>query len=187
MNLENKIESILFWKGEPMELARLASIFKVELADIQNALGSLRVSLANRGVVLIEEGNAVMLGTHPDMSNVIEELQKEELNKDLSKASLETLSIILYRNGATRGEVDYIRGVNSNFTLRALSVRGLIERIEDPEDKRKYIWKPTFELLQFMGISRIEDLPEYEKVNTNLSVAIALAETQESNTNAEQV
>src|SRR3989344_4135733 len=110
MNLESKIEAILFFKGEPMSREKLASILKVPKNEIGEALESLKNSLANRGIVLQENGDELMLGTHPDMSAVIENLQKEELNKELSKASLETLSIILYKNGANRAEIDYIRG-----------------------------------------------------------------------------
>lgn len=102
---------------------------------------------------------------------MLEQIKKEELNKDLSKASLETLSIILYKNGAPRSLIDYIRGVNSNFILRALSIRGLVEKVNDPKDNRRYIYKPTFELLSYMGVTSIEELPDYENVLKNLSEA----------------
>jgi segregation and condensation protein B len=112
-----------------------------------------------------------MLGTAPELSKLIEDLQKEELNKELSKASLETLSIVLYKNGASRAEIDYIRGVNSSFTLRALSVRGLVEKMADIKDNRRYIYKPSFELLSFMGVTSIEELPDYTEVSSSLDVA----------------
>src|SRR3989344_2266540 len=112
MNLESKIEAILFFKGEPISREKLASILKVSKEEIRDALESLRINLENRGIVLQENGTEIMLGTHPEMSAIVENLQKEELNKELSKASLETLSIILYKNGANRAEIDYIRGVN---------------------------------------------------------------------------
>ena len=96
---------------------------------------------------------------------------KEELNRDLSKASLETLSIVLYKNGVSRSEIDYIRGVNSSFTLRALSVRGLVERILDPKDNRRYLYRPSFELFSFMGIKSVQELPEYGEVNKSIEIA----------------
>ena len=107
----------------------------------------------------------------PELSSLIEDLQKEELNKDLSKASLETLSIILYKNGANRAEIDYIRGVNSSFTLRALSIRGLVEKTIDPKDSRRYIYKSSFELLSFMGVKSVEELPDYGAVNSGIEIA----------------
>ena len=124
-----------------------------------------KTNLENRGIALQENGEEITLGTTPEMSDIIENLQKEELNRELSKASLETLSIILYKNGATRAEIDYIRGVNSSFTLRALSVRGLIEKTLDPKDNRRYIYKPSFETLSFMGVKAVEELPDYAKLH----------------------
>ncbi|MDD5721405.1 MAG: SMC-Scp complex subunit ScpB [Candidatus Pacebacteria bacterium] len=171
MNIEQKIEAILFWKEEPMSRKKLAEILKVEQLEINEAVGKLKENLKERGIALIENENEIMLGTAPELSGIIEDLQKEELNKELSKASLETLSIILYKNGVSRAEIDYIRGVNSSFTLRALSVRGLVDKTTDAKDSRKYIYKPSFELLSFMGVKSVEELPDYNEVSNSISVA----------------
>src|SRR3989344_1204202 len=171
MNLEAKIEAILFWKGEPVSRKKLAEILKVSQIDINENIEKIKENLKDRGMVLIEKENEIILGTPPELSKLFEDLQKEELNKDLSKASLETLSIVLYKNGANRAEIDYIRGVNSSFTLRALSVRGLIEKTLDPKDSRRYIYKPSFELLAFMGIKSVEDLPDYAEVSSSIDIA----------------
>ena len=170
-NLETKLEAILFWKGEPMSLKKLADVLKVSKEEIVEAVAGLKNSLAGRGIVVLEQNDEITLGTAPELSSLIEHLQKEELNKELSKASLETLSIILYKNGINRAEIDYIRGVNSSFTLRALSVRGLIEKNTDPKDHRRYIYKPSFELLSFMGMKSVEELPEYEEVHSSINIA----------------
>ncbi len=177
-NLESKIEAILFWKGEPMSRKRLAEILsaqggsasggKVGQNEINEALEKLKENLKNRGIVLLEKENDITLGTAPELSSLIGDLQKEELSKDLSKASLETLSIILYKNGANRAEIDYIRGVNSSFTLRALSVRGLVEKTVDKDDSRRYVYKPSFELLSYMGMKSVEELPDFSTVNNEI-------------------
>ncbi len=167
MEIEKKIEAILFWKAEPISRKKLAEILSAQAglkageAEINEGVEKLKDNLKDRGVILIEKDSEIMLGTSPDMSSIIENLQKEELNKDLSKASLETLSIVLYKNGVSRAEIDYIRGVNSSFTLRALSIRGLVEKITDPKDNRRYIYKPSFELLSYMGIKSVEELLDY--------------------------
>ncbi len=171
MNLESKIEAILFWKGEPITLKKLGEILKVPLEEITQAVENLKSNLSTRGIVLLERDGEVTLGTTPEASELIESLRKEELNKALSKASLETLSIILYKNGAPRALIDYVRGVNSNFTLRALSMRGLVEKVSDPKDLRRFIYKPTFELMSYMGVTRIEDLPDYENIIKSLGEA----------------
>src|SRR3989339_1557560 len=179
MNLESKIEAILFWKGEPMSRKRLAEVLKVGEAEINEAVEKLKENLKERGIVLLEKEKEVMLGTAPELSDLIENLQKEELNKDLSKASLETLSIVLYKNGVSRAEIDYIRGVNSSFTLRALSIRGLIEKTLDEKDNRRYIYKPSFELLSYMGVKSVEELPDFSEVNNSVNVAAKSLEEEQ--------
>ena len=183
-NLENKIEAILFFKGEPVSFKKLEDILKVPVNEIKDAVFNLKQTLSGRGVVLMEKDGEVVLGTAQEFSKLIENLQKEELNKELSKASLETLSIVLYKGGVSRAEIDYIRGVNSTFILRALSVRGLIDRAEDPKDHRRFIYKPSFDLLSFMGVRSVEELPEWQEVQANLeSAAKDLAELAKAEEN----
>ncbi len=171
MKLANKIEAILFFKGEPLTSKKLAGLLKLSEAEINEALTELDQSYENRGFVLIKNNDEYSLGTSPELSSLIEEMQKEELNKSLTKASLETLTIILYKNGASRSLIDYIRGVNSSFTLRALSQRGLVEKITDPLDSRKYIYRPTVELLSYMGVTSVEELPSFENLKHNFEEA----------------
>jgi len=172
MELEKQIEAILFWKGEPISKKKLAEILAVEQSEINEAIEKIKENLKNRGIVLQEKEEKVTLGTTPEVSSLIEKLQKEELNKDLTKASLETLSIVLYKNGVSRAEIDYIRGVNSSFILRALSIRGLVEKSIDPKDHRRFIYKPSFNLLSFMGLKSLEELPDYQEINNSMGEAI---------------
>ena len=171
MELSAKIEAVLFWKGEPLSRKRLAEILDVEESAIDEALPRLKENMSGRGMVLLENGHEISLGTTPELSALFEKLQKEELNKDLSKASLETLSIILYKKGATRAEIDYVRGVNSSFILRMLSVRGLVQKEADPNDSRRYIYKPTFDLLSYLGVKSVEELPAFAETFASLNKA----------------
>ena len=171
-NLEQKIEAVLFFKGEPVSITKLMDILKVSKEEIGEAIINLYTKLADRGIVLMEKENEITLGTNPEFSDLIENLQKEELNKELSKASLETLSIILYKNGANRADIDFIRGVNSSFTLRALSIRGLVDKTIDKKDSRRYIYKPSFELLSFLGVKSVEELPDFSEVNSSIQTAV---------------
>jgi len=181
--LEQKIEAILFFKGEPISRKKLSEFLGVSQIETNESLEKLKENLKNRGIVLQEKenpastnsslggstrGGEIVLGTAPEFSDLIEKLQKEELNKELSKASLEILSIVLYKNGVNRSLIDYIRGVNSSFILRALSIRGLVEKSIDPKDHRRYIYKPTFSLLSFMGVKSVEELPDYDLVNNSI-------------------
>lgn len=115
MDTAATIEAILFWKAEPISTKQLATILHLAESEIITAVQTLRERLNGRGVQILEKDGEVMLGTHPAASQVIEQLTKEELNRDLGKAGLETLTIVLYKGPITRAELDYIRGVNSSF------------------------------------------------------------------------
>ena len=169
MDLDKKIEVILFTKGEPIAVKKLANFLGVSTEDINEALEVLEQKLSDRGLTLVYKDDEVMLGTKSDFSSLLEKLHKEELNKELSKASVETISIILYKNGAIRSEIDWIRGVNSSFILRNLLIRGLIEKITDPNDNRRFVYKPTFDLLSYLGISKIEELPNYAEIKAQIT------------------
>ena len=172
MELESKIEGLLFYKGEDMKLSKLADIFKVETRDVEEALNKLEQSLASRGLVLMRKDDSVYLAIHQELSPIIESMRKDEITKDLSKASVETLSIIMYKGGVSRSEIDYIRGVNSSFILRNLLVRGLIEKVADEKDTRRVGYKPTFDTLSYMGVAKVSDLPNYASVVAELEKTI---------------
>lgn len=162
MKLDSKIEAVLFFKAEPVSVKRLSEIFGVFESEILEALKELESKLAGRGLRLVWKEEEVMLGTAPECSEVIEKITKEELIRDLGKAGLETLSIVIYKGPVSRKEIDYIRGVNSNFILRNLLVRGLVEKNASEKDQRQFLYKPTFELLSHLGVGKIEDVPEYD-------------------------
>ena len=165
LSLSAKIEAVLFYKAEPLPIKRLCQIFKKDDDEIKSALKELAHDLEERGLTLIEWEDEYTLGTSKEVSGLIETLTKEELIKDLGKAGLETLSIILYEGPLSRVEIDYIRGVNSQFILRNLLIRGLIEKVDNPKDQRSFLYKPSLELISYLGISKITELPDYEKTN----------------------
>src|SRR5262245_47466386 len=115
MPLDARIESILFWKGEPISVKKLAEILAVREEEIEMAMVELGKKLKGRGLAIIRLEDEVSLVTAPEVSDLIEKLTKEELMRDLGKAGLETLTIILYKGPIKRSDIDYIRGVNSQF------------------------------------------------------------------------
>lgn len=167
-NLAGEIEAILFFKNEPVKRVWLETTLKKSSEEVREAIIELKSALSSRGIVLVEFDDRVALRSSSQYSEAISLLRKEELSKDLGKAGLETLSIILYRSPVTRAEVDYIRGVNSTFIIRNLMVRGLIEKTSNPKDARSFLYQPTFSLLSFLGISNIFELPEYEDVRKEI-------------------
>ena len=179
IELESKIEGLLFYKGEDVTINKLAELLKVSKEEIEESLKKLELSLTSRGLVLVRKDDAVVLGISSELSSLIEGIRKDEITKELSKASLDTLSIILYRNGVSRSEIDYIRGVNSSFILRNLLVRGLIEKITDKKDSRRLLYHPTFDTLSFMGITSIDQLPNYNEVKTQLQEVLKQEENHD--------
>jgi segregation and condensation protein B len=166
--MQKEIEAILFYKNEPVSLRELAKLLELPESQIKTSLDGLRASLEGRGLVLVENDSEYSLATSPETSSLVEKVAKDELGKEIGKAGLETLSIILYKGSASRREIDYIRGVNSNFILRSLLMRGLVRREENDKDGRVYSYKPTMELLSYLGIDTIHKLPEYERVKQSL-------------------
>ncbi len=169
MELDSQIEAVLFHKSEPVSLKKLADIFKVGEEAINQALNTLETKLADRGVRIIRVNSEVALATAPETGELIESLVKEELNRDLGKAGLETLAIIMYQGPIIRSQIDYIRGVNSSAIVRNLMVRGLIERVANPNDSRSFLYQPSMELLQQLGITKLEELPEFETLKDQLA------------------
>ncbi len=159
-NLENKIESVLLFKNEPVSLVELSKLLDVSRENLQLSISNLQKEYTDKGIVIVTDGENISFGTHPGNSELIETLQKEEFSRELGRAGLETLSIVLYRGPISRREIDHIRGVNSGFILRNLLVRGLVERT-DVAGERSFSYKPTLKLLEHLGVTRIEDLPEY--------------------------
>jgi len=164
ISLPASVEAILFASGEPLEKERLATLLGVSVAETDAALVMLSDELKGRGLALVETLDEVELRTAPEAASLVKRLRESELARDLGKASLETLAVIAYQAGATRGEVDWVRGVNSSASMRTLLLRGLIEGTEDPNDKRRIRYSLTTEALAHLGLSRVEDLPRFSEL-----------------------
>lgn len=167
-HLAKHLEAILFWKGEPQSTKELAKALNTDIAAVEKSLQELEENLKDRGIVLLRNNDEVMLGTSPESSSLIEAITKEELSRDLGKAALETLAIILYKGPVKRSEIDYIRGVNSTFIIRNLLIRGLVEKKQAPDDQRASVYSTSFDLLSHLGISNVKELPEFDQVQEEI-------------------
>lgn len=164
-NLEAACEAILFYYGAPLSAARLAKILGAPPSECRAALEALGERLAaspDRGITLLMNGDEATLATKPVFKDALEALAKDEFQETLTPAALETLSLVGYLGPVTRASVDYIRGVNSSFTLRNLLLRGLIERAPAPKGGG-YVYAASMEFLKHMGLRVARDLPDYEK------------------------
>ncbi len=168
METEKVLEALLFVSGEPLSMKDLARLSETNAKEVVAALHSLEERLQERGICLLRHEDTVSLGTAPAATKATERLVKERLESDLSRFSLETLAIILWKGRVSRASIDYIRGVNSTFSLRTLLIRGLIQREQDSRDARVYLYSPTMDLLRHLGVSSLKDLPEFESMQNEL-------------------
>jgi segregation and condensation protein B len=181
MKLSSTLEAVLFASGEPMTKKKLCALLGASAENLAEAVEELRAALADRGLALVETGDELELRTAPEAADTVKKLREGELSKDLGKAGLEALAIIMYRlpaqaGGVTRSEDDWIPGVNSAQTVRSLMLRGLIERTEDPTDKRRFHYKPTTDALAHLGVAKLSDLPRYAELSKEAESAGAAAD-----------
>jgi len=164
--LKSIIESILFMSGEPVKMAKIAKITGATKPEIENAILELQTGYAdNRGVVILKKEDEVQMATNPENASFLTDLIKSEIQENLSRTSLEVLSIVAYRGPVSRAEIEAIRGVNSSFSLRSLMMRGLLERVENPSDSRGYLYKISFEFLKKLGLDSVSKLPDWESLS----------------------
>lgn len=173
-----QLEALLFAAGEPLQKKRLASMIGVSPELLQKAIDALRTELMNRGLALVETESDLELRTTAEASELVQKLRENELSRDLGKAGLEALAVILYRGSATRADVDWVRGVNSSQTLRSLLLRGLIERGDDDKDRRRARYKPTVDALAHLGVGKSDLLPRHEEFSVALSREQVRQETE---------
>lgn len=163
MTLKSILETILFAYGEPIAVEKLAKIAKEKKDAVISSLKELQEEYKERGLALVSHKNSWQMGTNPQNTGYIEEIVKSDMTGELSRSALETLTIIAYKGPLSRSEIEYIRGVNSTFTLRTLAMRGLVEREENPKDARGFVYHVSIPFLRHLGLSRIEDLPKYSE------------------------
>ena len=164
-SLDQKIEAILFYKSSPVKLTELVKLLSVTPEECVEALAVLSDRLLSGATRLVLTQTDATLVTAPDLTDLIEQLRKDEQKRDIGKAGAETLAIILYRGPISRGEIDRIRGVNSGYILRNLSVRGLIERGSNP---KKVEYQITPLLLQHLGVTDRQSLPGFDVIMNQL-------------------
>ncbi len=174
-NLSQQIEALLFATAEPYTVQALSKRLDVSAEEVQEALSVLETSLEGHAVMLVKNGNEVTLATRAEHSTLIEAVRKEELSKELSKASAETLAIIAYYPGVSKAQIEFIRGVNASYSIRALSMRGLIEQ---QGGGRAVGYYPTLALLEHFGVAEVSALPQYTE--TVLKIKQLLSQEQSS-------
>lgn len=167
---QSKIESILFAAARPVKLQELAKALEIEKADLQNTLEKIKEDYRDRGINLIEKDNRWQLVTNSANGKIVGDFMNAELREKLTDASLETLAIIVYKQPVSRAEIEAIRGVNSQYILRQLLIRGLIEKDFSLQDARRYVYKTTLQFMTHLGITNMKSLPDFEELTKAVSL-----------------
>ncbi|KKS95611.1 MAG: segregation and condensation protein B [Candidatus Giovannonibacteria bacterium GW2011_GWA1_43_15] len=160
--LAKKIEALLFVSGEGLGISRLSALTKKSDGEIKLALEELEKHLSREHfITILRDGDKISLVSSKEISKLVEDFAKEEFAGELTRAALETLTIIAYKGPVKRMDIDYIRGVNSSFIIRNLLMRGLIERVRNAKDSRTYLYRASTDFLKFFGLTSISQLPDY--------------------------
>lgn len=160
LSLEARIEALLFVSSLAVTSAQLATVLQTNAPEVEEALGSLERSLAQRGIRLMRHKREILLSTAPEAAEDVERLLNLESAAHLSRAALEVLAIAAYQQSVTRPQIDAVRGVNSDSVLRTLLRYGLLEeagRSEGPGRPILYSTTPAF--LQHFGLASLDQLP----------------------------
>lgn len=165
--LSRQLEALLLVAAKPVSLKELSSALSVKSKEVEEALEDLAKEYedSERGFRLLKAGNNYQLVSAAEESDLVQKFLKIESSGELSQPSLEALSIIAYRGPVSKLDLDRIRGVNCSLILRNLLVRGLIEENFDKKKEESY-YQVSAEFLRFLGLDRVEKLPDYERLHT---------------------
>jgi len=171
--LKQKIESLLFISTKPLTEKDLEKMTGTGVDGIEKALSELmeRYNQDESGLRILENKKVkqkeYQMTTSPEVRPAVEKFVKEEVTGELTRASLETLTIIAYRGPVTRPEMEQIRGVNCSQILRNLLIKGLVEMEE--KNKEPY-YSISVDFLKYLGVSNIQELPDYDKLHQHESL-----------------
>ena len=156
---EAQLEALLFVAERPLSRREIASLAGVDRATVDDRLGDLEVALAARGIRILLSGDRVELATAPEAGALIARYVGADAVR-LSPAALETLAIVAYRQPVTKGAIERIRGVDSDYTVRALLHRRLVvEQGRSEAPGRPILYGTGFEFLERFGLASLEELP----------------------------
>lgn len=170
-----------------MTVKQLATLIKARNDEIKKAGDELveEYKEAGRGAQIIKNNNKFQMVSSPANARVVQEFIKDETTGELSRPSLEALTIIAYRGPISKIDLDRIRGVNCALIIRNLLLRGLIEAKTDKIKKEIY-YTVTFDFIRFLGINDIKELPDYERLRKDDTIDRMLSDGEQANKSKEK-
>jgi len=161
-DLEAKLEALLFVAAGPVGIGSLSEVIGASAEEIEHGLRNLEADYLDRGLRLQWHAGRVQITSAPEFAPLVERFLGLEATTRLSRAALETLAIIAYRQPVTRPGVDAIRGVNSDAVLKSLLSKGLVQEVGRAEGPgRPILYSTTAEFLQYFGLSSLQEMPPF--------------------------
>lgn len=157
-----KIITILYLSGESIKTDVLAKLIGESRDDVEMSIPEIRTALESVGLTLLAVEDGLSIVTKPEQAELVQAFWKEELQGELTPASLQVLTLVAYLGSPTREEISYIRGVQSSQSIRTLTVRGLVTRQGEQ-------CKLTAEALKQLGVTSVEELPDYATIHASLT------------------
>ena len=170
--LRSRVESLLLVSDEPVAADQLAEVCSVDSSQVEDVLRQSADEFDARGsgLDLREREGLWRLYTRPENSDVVEAKILQGAQQRLSRAALETLAVVAYRQPVTRSQVAAVRGVNCDGVMRTLALRGLIRQVEvaaEGEEETSaagpggaHLYETTDLLLEQLGIESLDELPD---------------------------
>lgn len=164
-DLENVIEGILFVAGSGVEIKDIAEKLEMKESVVKEAIESLKRQYTDKGINIITFKNKVQMCSNPKFAEDIAGVLNPIKEKQLSKATLETVAVIAYKQPVTRLEIEQVRGVNCDYALQVLMNFHLVEVI----GRKDVLGKPllfgtTDEFLKRFQIEDVSQLPDYDSL-----------------------
>jgi len=158
-HLKGLLEALVFASDKPLKSGELARLASAPVRQVRLLLGELKESYAGRGIVLGEVAGGWVFRTAVQFAPFVRELTSQRPVR-LTRAQIETLAIVAYRQPITRPEIDEIRGVDSGATLKLLLERDLVRILgKKDEPGRPILYGTTSGFLDFFGLKSLRDLP----------------------------
>ena len=175
------VEALLFAAGRPLSARQIADVLEVDESAVADIIDVLSQALEGRGLHVVEIAGGYQLATRPAYADYLRRMRAPEPER-LTRAGLETLSIVAYRQPITRPEIDAIRGVDSSSVLASLTEKGLI-RIAGRKiaPGRPLLFETTSHFLSSFGLKSLDDLPMLDALRSASARQPSLDEAVASN------
>lgn len=169
-DIKEIIKALLFAWGDPLDIKTISDICEIDIEEIERAMEDLRseMDLSNDGLKIIRMNSSYQLISRNIYFDYVKKLLSEKPKNNLSNASIETLSIIAYKQPVTKMQIEKIRSVKSDGPVNTLLDRGLIEEVGRLDTPGKPILYGTSDI--FLRSFGIEDLSELPDINMDKNI-----------------